>query len=75
VSVEDTDSIDILSFGEQSGDVILTVTDHLDFCDSLRHQAILQAKLNAYLLFVESGEIFLSHPHARDRPIMISVIF
>jgi hypothetical protein len=50
------------------------VSDHLEWWDNLKHQEILQAKLNAYLRFVESGEILESYPRAKDRRIAIRVV-
>lgn len=53
MSVEEINSIDIISV-DQTGQVILTVSDHLEWRDNLKHQEILRAKLNVYLRFVES---------------------
>ena len=55
--------------------MIVTVSDHLDWHDNLKHQTILQGKLNAYLRFVESGEILRSYPRAKDRRIAIRIVF
>jgi uncharacterized protein DUF6572 len=74
MSFEEINSIDIISVDE-TGQVILTVSDHLEWCDNLKHQKILQAKLKAYLRFVESGEILESYPCAKDRRIAIRVVF
>jgi hypothetical protein len=75
VSVEQTDVVDILSIDRETGHVVLTISDHLDWFDSLGHQMILQRKLNSYLAFVESGEILEQYPKAKDRPIAFDVIF
>jgi uncharacterized protein DUF6572 len=74
MSVDEINSIDIISV-DQTGQVILTVSDHLEWLDNLKHQEILQAKLNAYLRFVESGEILESYPRAKGRRIAIRVVF
>lgn len=74
MTVEQTKVIDIISLDKQTGHVILTVSDHLDWNDSNRHQEILQAKLNAYLAFVESGEMLTKHPDAVGRPILFNVV-
>jgi hypothetical protein len=75
VSVEQLDVVDIVSIDTSSGNVILTISDHLDWSDSLAHQTALQAKLNRYLAFVESGEIFSRYPDAKNRSIVIKIIF
>lgn len=36
---------------------------------------ILQAKLNRYLAFVESGELLQRHENAAGRPVAIKVVF
>jgi Family of unknown function (DUF6572) len=36
---------------------------------------MLQAKLNKYLAFVESGEILARYPDAKDRLVAIRVVF
>jgi Family of unknown function (DUF6572) len=75
MSVEQTDVIDIISTDRHTGDVVLTVSDHLDWSDSTAYQVLLQSKLNRYLAFVESGEILESYPNAKDRPIIFRVVF
>jgi hypothetical protein len=46
VTLEQTDAIDITGADKQ-GRVILTIADHLDWSDGLRHQTILQSKFNS----------------------------
>jgi hypothetical protein len=75
MSVEETDSVDVISIDKKTGEVILTVSDHLEWSDNLKHQTVLQAKLNAYLRFVESGEILQRYPKAKDRRVVFRVVF
>jgi hypothetical protein len=75
VSIEQTDVVDLVSTDRVTGQVVLTISDHLDWCDSTAHQTLLQSKLNRYLAFVESGEILESYPAAKDRPITLKVVF
>jgi len=51
------------------------ISDHLDWSDSPAYEVVLQAKLNHYLAFVESGEILESYPGAKGRLIVLSVVF
>jgi hypothetical protein len=55
--------------------VVLTVSDHLDWKESVEHLTILQNKFNAYLAFVESGEILLRYPKAKGRLVAFEVVF
>ena len=72
MSVEQTDKIDFIST-EPDGSVVLTVSDHLEWDRENRHLLILQSKLNAYLAFIESGQISEAYPSAQGKPIVISV--
>ena len=75
MSVEETGVVDIVGIDRKTGHVVLTIADHLDWSNSTKHQATLQKKLNAYLAFVESGEIFHKYPDAKDRPVAFRVVF
>ena len=75
MSVEQTDVVDILGTDRETGHVVLTISDHLDWSDSVDHQTILQKKLNKYLAFVESGEILEQYPDAKNRPVAFRVVF
>ena len=72
LSVEDKDVIDIIGI-DSAGNVVLTVTDHLDWSNTLEHVFILQEKINRYLAFVESGEILETYPKATGRQIHFKI--
>ena len=74
MSVEKPDRIDAIGFESSTNSVILTVSDHLDWDDEAAHLRALQAKLNSYLAFVESGEIAQSYPTAAGRPLVIDIV-
>ncbi len=74
VSVEQSNLIDLMGIDKSSGEVVLTISDHLDWSDSRSHQKILQNKLNRYLAFVESGEILESYPESEGRSIAFKVV-
>lgn len=75
MSVEQSEVVDVLSIDGKTGEVVLTISDHLDWANSVQHQATLQKKFNAYLAFVESGEIFRCHPKAKGRSVVFNVVF
>lgn len=75
MSVEQLDVVDVISTDQKSGHVVLTISDHLDWSNSEEHQTILQAKLNKYLAFVESGELLTRYSDAKGRPVAIKVVF
>lgn len=58
MSVEQSEIVDHLGIERESGHVGLVIIDDLDWTDELSHLQMLQDKLNAYLAFIESGEVF-----------------
>jgi hypothetical protein len=73
VTVEDQEVIDAIAVHKASGEVILTVSDHLPWDDD-NHLLTLQTKLNRYLDFIESGELLEKYPDAKGRPVRIDVV-
>jgi len=72
MSIDQTEIIDAIGIDNFSGDVILTMTDHLKW-GAHHHLLMLQEKLNTYLRFVESGEILEIFPDAKERNVLISL--
>ncbi len=52
MSVEQLNVVDIISTDKESGEVILTISDHLDWSNTVAHQTALLEKFNKYLAFV-----------------------
>jgi hypothetical protein len=75
VSVSRNDVVDVISIDRKTGHVILTISDHLDWSNTVEHQTTLQTKFNKYLAFVESGEILTRYPDAKGRPVAFKVVF
>ncbi len=75
MSVDQTNVIDAIGVDNMTGDLVLTITDHIEWteCDN-EHLILLQEKLNTYLSFVESGEILQTYLDAKDRVILIDVV-
>jgi hypothetical protein len=74
MSVDQVDTIDFATIHSDSGDLWLTISDHLPWGElESTHLELLQDKLNAYLRFMESGEIFERLPDSRGRGIAINL--
>lgn len=77
MSIEQTDVVDLIGTDSKTGEVWLALMDHLEWGEDdqfdKEHMFLLQEKINAYLRFIESGEIFQSYPSARGREIVIKV--
>ncbi len=75
MSIEQTDVVDSIGVQQESGEVFLTITDHLDWQDGNKdHLLLLQEKVNTYLAFVESGELLETYPDAKDRGVVINIV-
>ncbi|WP_431067660.1 DUF6572 domain-containing protein [Methylotuvimicrobium sp.] len=73
MSIEDAQVIDIISSAPDGNSVTLTVTDHLEWGNS-EHLIKIQDKLNTYLSFMESGEIYNSYPKAKGKELKLEVV-
>ena len=73
MSIEQIDKIDFISTTPE-GKVDLTISDHLEWDEENNHLLILQNKLNAYLDFVQSGQILEDYPSAENNEITINVL-
>jgi len=67
MTVEQTDSVDFVAMNHGVGDVLLVISDHLDWSDEHAHARLLQGKIYRYLDFVDSGELLEQFPDARCR--------
>jgi hypothetical protein len=72
MTVEQASVIDAIGTDRTSGAVHLTIADHLEW--NREHMVMLQDKLNTYLAFVESGEIYSAYPDATGRNVVIDVV-
>ncbi|AZE16761.1 hypothetical protein C4K09_2300 [Pseudomonas chlororaphis subsp. aureofaciens] len=68
MSVTDTEVIDMWGIPKwDHNKIVLGITDHLGWADKTEqgeHLLALQEKLNAYIAFIESGDIYTEIPGA-----------
>lgn len=75
MAIEKSDVVDAVGIETDTGDVVLTIADGLDWESSeSQHLQKLQEKLNSYLRFIESGELLESYPDAAGRRPVISLV-
>ena len=75
MSIDQTDAIDFVTIDKASGDLWLTISDHLPWEeDEGNHLVLLQNKLNAYLRFIESGEVLKKIPDSKGRSVVINLV-
>lgn len=73
MSVENSNVIDLVNL-DQNGDVILVISDHLEWDTDNRHLLLLQQKINTYLSAVESGALSKDYPETKDKKIAINLV-
>jgi hypothetical protein len=74
MTVAQNDVIDFAGEDNSTGNVRLTISDHLDWNDPKnQHLLVLQDKFNTYLAFIESGQLYEQFPQARGKHIVIWV--
>ena len=74
MSVQDPNTIDFVSLGTKLDTALLVVSDHLDWSSPMDHQFALQEKLNAYLSFIETQELYSQFPKAKGKRVEIRVV-
>ena len=74
MSITQSDKIDSIGVDKSTGNVILTITDHLDWENETIHLLALQEKINCYIEFIESGQILESYPNSKNKNIIIEII-
>ena len=73
MSVDQADVIDIAGRDKTTGQIVLTISDHLDWEHEQQHLLILEEKLNTYLRYIESGEIQEQYPDAKKGGVQIRI--
>jgi hypothetical protein len=72
--LEKPTQVDAVGIDKTSGKAVLSILDGWDWTDSRRHILALQAKINAYLVFVEKGQLAAAYPDAKGKDIVIEVV-
>lgn len=75
MTIENSKTIDSVGVDKKTGNVILKIFDHLDWSNEHEHLTLLQSKINTYLSFIESGEVYQAYENANGRKFVISVDF
>lgn len=72
--LENTSTVDAISIEPETGAVVLSIFDAWDWSDERAHLSALQAKLNSYFDFIQSGQIRESYPKAQGRQLKIQLV-
>ena len=76
MTVEDSGVIDIVGTDKATGDVILSISDHLGWAPELRehHAASLREKVESYLRFIRSGQVREEYPNSAGRRVRVEIV-
>ena len=58
MSIEEAGQIDIVASHPDQSEVRLVISDDLDWTDPHQHCLLLQEKLNSYIAFIETGQLW-----------------
>lgn len=75
MSLNNSKTVDCIGFDKKNHRIVLYVIDAEDWDNEHHHLYLLQEKINYYLSFIESGEIFQTYPRATNKEIELMVIF
>lgn len=75
MSLENCEVIDAVGSEKDSNIIVLSIIDSWNWADEIKHLLMLQAKLNSYFGFVESGQIYDSYPDAIGKNFRLDIIF
>jgi hypothetical protein len=74
MALEKPDVVDAAGLDTSSGRPVLSLLDSWPWSKEREHLLALQAKLNSYIAFVESDQIWEQYPGARGKRVIIDVI-
>jgi hypothetical protein len=75
MAIDQTTIVDSIGIDPGSGEVLLTISDHLDWTGEVKeHMFLLQEKVNTYLRFIESGEVYRKYPKSEGRKFVINIM-
>jgi hypothetical protein len=78
MAIDQTNVVDSIGIEPNKDEAHLIISDHFDWGrddqTEKEHMYLLQEKINTYLRFIESGEIYAAYPKARGRRPVIRVV-
>ena len=71
MTIEQEDVIDIIGVNEEEQYISLIISDHLEWDEKNEKLVMLQNKINSYLAYIESGQIYEQHPKSKELDVHI----
>lgn len=73
MSLDNLNEVDVIGIDNETGVVTLAIADDWSWDEEEDHLRALQDKINIYLSFVESNEIYETYPNAMGRDVEIKI--
>jgi hypothetical protein len=73
MSLMNLEVVDVISI-DLNGNAVFTISDDQIWDDKNEHLLALQNKINSYLGFIESGNVYQEYPDAKGRNVVIEVV-
>ncbi|MGD7247918.1 DUF6572 domain-containing protein [Ralstonia pseudosolanacearum] len=75
MTILDSNVVDVVGVDPTRKVAYLAISDHLQWSDPLdEHLWLLQEKINAYLRFIEGGDLYKAYPSAHDCKCTIELV-
>jgi hypothetical protein len=78
MAIDQTNVVDSIGVDPNRDEAQLIISDHLGWNEGgeqdREHMFLLQEKINTYLRFIESGEIYTAYPKAKGKKTVIRII-
>ncbi len=75
MSIVDVEKVDGIGLDNNEKDIVLLITDHLDWLNEYEHLMQLQNKINSYISFIESEQYAEIYPNYQFTSIRIEIHF
>jgi hypothetical protein len=66
MSILEKNKVDAIGKSKIENKVALMIADHLDWENELEHLTLLQDKINSYISFIESGQVYNVYSDAKS---------
>lgn len=74
MTIENIETIDGIGISKDGGEVVLQISDHLEWVNNEFHLNLIEKKIGLYLGFIKSGQLLEIIPEAGGRSIRIDII-
>ncbi|GIU52484.1 hypothetical protein TUM4438_45340 [Shewanella sairae] len=73
MTIMQEDVIDLFYVNEEENYISLIISDHLEWDEKNEKLLLLQRKINTYLAYLESGQVYETNPESKDMNVYIAL--